>query len=146
MKVAWHLSMCLLPGCLKKPCKIPKIHDFVKVMLSSPCIYIWWMLYILILTLIQEPWTWKSPPCTSLLQMEILLWKDKLESVFRMIDFFKYKHGDLLSKRCHDCAGCWYYFWQVLWDPNQVKDGVTWPPFIYLPLWFLEVMNFRSSA
>lgn len=43
---------------------------------------------------------------TSLLQMEILSQKDKLESVFRMIDILEYKHGDLLSKRCHDCVGC----------------------------------------
>lgn len=32
---------------------------------------------------------------TSLLQMEILLLRDKLGSVFRMIDIFEYKHGDL---------------------------------------------------
>lgn len=31
---------------------------------------------------------------TSLLQMEILLLRDKLGSVFRMIDIFEYKHGD----------------------------------------------------
>lgn len=42
---------------------------------------------------------------TSLLQMEILLLKDKLELVFRMIDTFEYKHGDLLSKRWPKCTG-----------------------------------------
>lgn len=36
--------------------------------------------------------------------------KDKLESVFRMIDNFEYKHGDLLSRRWHDCTGCCYHF------------------------------------
>lgn len=36
--------------------------------------------------------------------------KDKLESVFRMIDNFEYKHGDLLSGKQHDCTGCRYHF------------------------------------
>lgn len=63
----------------------------------------------------------------------------------RMIDTFEYKHGNLFSKRWPGCTGCWYCFWQVLWDPRSVRDSSAGPLLMYLPVWFLAVMNFRLS-